>query len=433
MKRLAVAILTLIASAAGVAQGQDTYYIPIPTIVSGVTATKVEMLRADTSVGHVQATFVAEGSTGVGLPPQGLNVYIGPSTSKLNPLLNLNAIANTGGLVILQPEANLTAIEVSFEVEANPVKTAWKLPLLKAADFFAPNSTVYVQNLIKQADAASNLQIYNLDGVTANCSVQVLRPKGTSLDARTGLTVPPLGVIRIPDILSKAGVGSVGINAAVTCDSHFYAMGAFPAINRGSTRVEYPVAKLPGQTTSVVLDSRPGTFLRVTQDNSTIEVPVNLDPAIDYHTVSINFDMAVVDPPGPVYFRNVVGMYRQGGRRFGKTLYFGSFEQYALSKYVIDLGTPFIETTVKRLGFPLISGKTYHVAITLDNDQRSLHYVISVGSNVKIDVLAGLYNTVESTSTAVPSIQFGLGGVADGAYFPPYGWKYQNLSLVVTK
>jgi len=48
----------------------------------------------------------------------------------------------------------------------------------------------------------------------------------------------------------------------------------------------------------------------------------------------------VADPPGFVVFRNVIGMFRVGGRRFGKTLFFGSFENFDKSKFVIDLGSP---------------------------------------------------------------------------------------------
>jgi hypothetical protein len=213
----------------------------------------------------------------------------------------------------------------------------------------------------------------------------------------------------------------------------FYALGAFPSSNRWNTRVEYPVTQLPGAVTAVTLQKRSGTFLNVTDTNSSLNMDLTLEDGVAYHSMSIDFDVSVVDPQDFVVFRNVVGLFRQGGRRFGKTLFFGSFENFGKAKYVVDLGTPFIETTLKR-NFPLLGGHHYHVTITLDNDQRSLHYVIlnPDGSSV-MDMLGGLYNSFNVTDGKSPIIQFGLDGVADNAYFPPFGWHFSNLKIVANK
>jgi hypothetical protein len=74
------------------------------------------------------------------------------------------------------------------------------------------------------------------------------------------------------------------------------------------------------------------------------------------------------------------------------------------------------------------------VAITLSNDQQSLHYVITNpdGSAV-MDLLGGLYNSFNVVNGKSPIIQFGLDGVADNAYFPPYGWRFSNLKIVAVK
>jgi len=429
-----VHLLALTTLLAGAAQAQTVWYVPIPGITPGVTDTKVELGRTDTSLNTVQATFIGEGQSGLDVSPSGLKAYIGPSTSKMNPLLQLTPIINGGGMVVLEPEAGLNAVEVGFEVEEAPIRTAWKLPLLAASDFFAPGSTIYVLNLVKGTDAASRLQIFNLAATEATCNVQVLRPKGSVIEERDGFKVPAVGVLAIPDILRKVGNFGSGINTAVTCDSPFYALGSYPATNRWNSQVEYPVEHLPlaSQLTAETLDSRPGMFFHVTKGNSDLHVPVNLDPSVYYHSLSINFDVAVVDPPSFVVFRNVIGMFRFGGRRFGKTLFFGSFENFGKQKYVIDLGSPFIETTLKR-SFPLLNDHTYHFSITLNNDQRSIHYVITNhDGTVVADILGGLYNDFNAVGGNAPIIEMGLGGVADNAYFPPLGWRFSNFNLAVT-
>ncbi len=439
MKRLCLPSLVLLALAAlsaSVARGQTTTsYVLVPTITPGVTLTKVEMKRTDLTLKDVVATYVGDGQSALDQTPVNLKAYVGPSTSKANPLLALTPIVPTGGMVVMTPVSGLTAVEVSFEVEQNPVRTAWKLPLLTADQFFPAHSIAYVLNLVK-ADAASTLQIFNAGPTEASCILQVRRPKGTVIEQRNDVKVPAVGVTAIPDILRGITTASAsGITVALTCDSPFYALGSYPATNRWESRVEFPVADSPTATTksAITLDSRPGQFFRVGFNNSDLHIPVNLDPNVNYHTMTIDFDVAIADPPGFTVFRNVIGMFRFGGRRFGKTLFFGSFENFLKEKFVVDMGTPFIETTLKRI-FPLRGGSSYHFSITLDNDQQSLHYVIlNHGGGVVMDLLGGLYNDFNVVNGNAPIIEIGLNGIADNAYFPPFGWKFSNLRIVATK
>jgi len=433
VKRLPLYLLAISILTGGAARA-DISYVLIPTITPGVTETKVELLRSDLSLTDVRATFIGEGKSGFDLAATTLKAYIGPSTSKANPLLSLTPIVPSGGMVMLNPVSGLSLIEVSFEVEQSPVRTAWKLPLLSASDFFPAGSTVYVLNLVKASDALSNLQIFNVGTLAADCSVTVLRPKGSVIEQRDGITVPAVGVTALADVLRSVPAATAsGIKAAVTCDQPFYALGSFPATDRSQSRVEYPVRQAPGATTAIVLDQRKGQFFRVTSNNSDLHIPLALDSGAAYHTLSIDFDVAIADPPDFVVFRNVIGMFKQGGRRFGKTLFFGSFENFGKSKYVVDLGTPFIETTLKR-SFSLVGGHAYHFSITLDNDQQSLHYVITNrDGSVVMDMLGGLYNNFDNLDGNAPIIEMGLPGVADNAYFPPFGWKFSNLNIVATR
>src|ERR1700694_1313350 len=142
------------------------------------------MGRTDLSLQDVVATYVGDGKSALDQTPTNLKGYVGPSTSKGNPLLALTPIVPTGGMVVITPVPGLTAVEVSFEVEQNPVRTAWKLPLLTADQFFPAKSTIYVLNLVKNTDAASTLQIFNVGTTAATCKVKVLRPKGTLVEER---------------------------------------------------------------------------------------------------------------------------------------------------------------------------------------------------------------------------------------------------------
>jgi hypothetical protein len=435
VKRIPLYILALTTLCTTAARAQTLWYVLVPTVTPGSIDTEVEMGRTDLSLNDVQMTYVPNGKSGLDVTATTQQVFIGPSTSKPNPLLNISA-ADGGGMVLLDPVPGLNAVEVSFQIDAAPIKTAWKLPLLTADDFFPANSTVYVLNLVKATDAASNLQIFNPGSLATTCTASVLRPKGSLIEERTGITVPAVGVTLISDILRKVGAASgSGINVGVSCDAPFYALGAYPATNRTEIRVEYPVAKIPTDLTSVVMASHPGVFLNATSEShADIQFPLSFDPAVSYHTTTINFDAAVAAPESFLVFWNIAGLFRKGGRRFDKTLFFGSFYNYDKAKYVIDVGTPFIETTVKYV-FTLSPGHRYHVAITLDNDQQSDHYVITDSNGVAVmDVLVGLYNPIASDENGdLPTLEIGLNGIADGAYFPPVGWRFSNLSIVATK
>lgn len=439
MRKVALSVLALTALGTAAALAQGPWYVLVPTIVPGVTATKVEMARTDTSLVNVQMTYVPNGGSALDQSPTAIKAYIGPGGVKTSPLINISA-ADAGGMVILDPVAGLDAVEVSFEVDSNPIKTAWKLPLLTDNDFFAGGSTAFVQNLVKASDAQSNLQIFNPGSLANTCTAQVLRPKGSVIEERANITVPAMGVALIPDIMRKVGAPAPGglnggVNVAVTCATPFYPLSAYPATDRTQTRVQYPIAQLPAVLKASTIVSKPGVFLNATSlGNASILVPLGLVPGVNYHTVNIQFDAAVAAPENFLVFWNIAGLFRHGGRRFDKTLFFGNFYNYDKSKYVCDVGTPYIETTTKYI-FPLKPGNHYHWNITLDNDQWSNHYVITGGNGaVVMDELIGLYNPVALDSAGdQPTLQVGLNGIADNAYFPPVGWHFSNLQIVATQ
>ena len=176
----------------------------------------------------------------------------------------------------------------------------------------------------------------------------------------------------------------------------------------------------------------PGRFFHATQSNGLLNLPLNLDPNIAYRSVSFDFDATIALPKGQVFFEALLGFSRHGGRRFGKTLFFGNFYKYSEDKMVIDEGSPYIETDVKR-SFPLVEGHKYHWTVTCDNALQSIHYVINNedGTNLT-DIYTGLYNNFNVVQGNLPTFDLGLPGVADNAYFPPIGWSFSNLSIVVT-
>src|SRR5262245_50977745 len=347
---LSLPCLALLASAPALA---ELRFVPIPFVGAGQVNVTVEYERADTGPRNVFVTRIPENLSGIGLPSVREQVFIGPSTSTKFPLLD---ITPTGpGMVVVDAEDGLTSNEVSMEVGKAPANTAWELPLLTEQSAFQPPATAYVQNLSKAADGASNVSIFNLGQDDTECSIRVLRPKGTQLDMRTGIVVPARGVKRVDDLLTRAAIGS-GVVAAVACDQPFYALGAFPHATRTKVRVNYPLDRFPPAGTKVTMVDSNGTFLNVKQGSSAFRVPLPFELApggngngTRYRKLVVDFDVRTANPQGFTVIRGIVAMQRPGGRRFRKTLFFSSFDRPGATggpKMSVDIGTPYIETTV---------------------------------------------------------------------------------------
>ncbi len=435
-RALALSCLALLAAPALA----EIRFVPVPMYGAGTIKILAEYARASTGPRKVDVTRVPEGVSGLTIAATHDQVYIGPSTSTKYPLLNITP--SSPGLIVLNAEAGLEADEVSMEAGKAPSNSGWELPLLTPETAFHADSFAFVQNLTKTSDGTSNLSLFNLSGIAATCRYQILRPNNTVLAERTEIAVPAVGAVRFDDVLATAAVGS-GYVGAVTCDQAFYAMGAFPHSDRTRIRTYYPTTAFPTAGTATTLVDRRGLFLNVTEGNSFLRVPVPLQTVATgngprYKSLTIDFDARTADPQGFTVIRNLVGFLRAGGRRFKKTLYFGNFDRLDATggpKMILDVGTPYIETTIKRLLDLSGPTKNLHFHIELNSDQKLMVYQIFNANNAALfNVSSSLFNDdLNAVGTAVPNLEFGLPGVADDAYFPPFGWRFLNLKVVGRK
>ncbi len=440
MKRFAF-VLPCLALAAAAPSLAELRYVPIPNVGSGTIKILAEYQRQTDAPKNVDITRIAEGVSGTTVQPVRAQVYTGPSTKKLFPLLNITP--STSGLIILNAEPGLSSNEVSLEAGKAPTNGAWELPLLSDASDFNPNTTAFVLNLTKSGADTSNLSIFNLGPAAATCSFKVLRPVGTTIEERTGINVPAVGAVRFDDVLRRI-TGNGKANASVTCNQPFYALGALPSADRTKVRVFYPVRELRPAGTPVTLASRTGTFLTVAPENPVAHFVLPLEKSTTpgaagprYRSIKIDFDVRTSDPEGFSVLRGIVGLFRSGGRRFNTTLFFGSYDRLDSTggpRILIDPGTPYIETTVKRaLDF---SGVNFlHFQIELNTETRTITYLVRNSDGVtKMNLVMGLFNEdLNAVGDAQPLLELGLPGVADDAYFPPYGWKFSRLTVVGIK
>lgn len=434
----------LAAALAASSAGAVEFFVPVPHL-GGTYLYRTEFAREDLAKINVNFTYVQEGRTGVGLTPSVFKVLPGPSTDPTHPLLTDNYNRDFvrppgrsdpkfylpgGGLVRMEGERGLVGVETAVVLGGEPT-AGWELPMLTADDAFKAGTTAHVLNLLRDATTAtsSQLSIYNLGTAAAQCTARLRGPGGQLLDERTGLSVPAAGARRIADIVSKSVVGTTtGLSVAVSCDRPFYALGSYPAKNLSDIRVHYPSATPPAQGTREILINNES--FRVTRAESEKRFTLPLPEGVRYRSVVIDFDVAVTAPQNAAYFRSLIGMWRpEPTRRFKKTLYFGVVERFDRSKLMADLGTPFIEILVKRSNAPLRAGKTYHFHIEVDADQKTFRQIVTnAGGGVVTDMMSGLFNDELMTRNGNQMIiGLGLPGIADGAYSPPYGWRFSKI------
>jgi len=435
-----VAFASLLASSAGAVE----FFVPVPYL-GGNYVYSTEFVRSDLSKDTVDFTFVAEGKAGLGQPAQHFSVLPGPSTDKNHPLLTDNFgrdfrrppersdpkfFLTGGGLIRMEGEPGLIGAESGVVIGGDPA-TAWELPMLTSGDAFTPGATAYVLNLMKTATMASQLSIFNFHGAPATCQARLLTTTGQQIDQRVNVMVPSFGAVRIADFLSRVtALPAAGLTAAVTCDSPFYALGSFPAANVADVRIHYASAEPP--TTGVKQAFVSGAGFRVTRDKPNQSFTLPLDANTRYRSLVIDFDATAADPTNEAYYRGLIGMWRpEPGLRFGKTLYFGVNERFNRGKLLIDLGTPYIEVMIKKANSALISGRTYHFHIEANADQKLLRQVVTTsGGAVVADMRAGLFNDdLKAKNGNTLIVGFGLPGVADGAYSPPYGFRFANITI----
>lgn len=422
--------------------GAVEFFVPIPYL-GGKPVYRTELVRQDWSKVNVNFIYAAEGRSALGVTASRYKVLPGPSTDMFHPLLTDNVGRDQGrnghgdpkyflaggGLVIMEGEPGLVGAETAVVFGGEP-SGAWELPMLTSNDAFRAGQTVHVLNLLKGTGTVSHLSIFNLDRIsTTVCRTRLTTAAGVLVEERTGIVVPAVGSKRIADILSRVTAATAtGLSVAVSCDRPFYTLGGFPAAKIEDIRVHYPSIEPPNRGTREILLNNQ-TF-RVVNGSSEKKFPLPLVPGARYRSLVIDFDVAVTAPTNTAFFRSILGLWRpEPDRRFGKTLYFGTVDRFDRAKLMTDLGTPYIELLVKRSKAALQAGRTYHFHIEIDADQKTVRQLVTnAGGAVVSDLLSGLFNDELVTRNGQTLILgFGLPGIADGAYSPPFGWRFSKI------
>jgi hypothetical protein len=309
--------------------------------------------------------------------------------------------------------------------------------------------------------------LLNLGLEEAACTVTAYRATGARVGKPVRFTVPALS--HNPVVAPLAAFGSALFTEArveVSCDSSFYAY-AVQLSPEGAVVVSGPSATLESEliearellgaaqdlprddgfagedqgdhfgdeeeegdasadesSAAAVVSadqlSFPGVFLNARKGNSYRTFDLPLSSGVRYKQVTVDFDLYLHKWVNPL-FHGVMGL-----RRNDRTLYAGLILRGDRAKTILDLGKD--ELARDKHSGPWRQRSNFHIRITTDAQARRVTLQVFQGGRL-VHTLAGPMTTPDLSVTGGRTMRVDFGGtkVADGAYFPPYGWKYSNL------
>ena len=405
-----------------------TYWVPNPLREdTSKPATKLEMSKGGTR--RLNVTFIPTGVDGTGRT--GTSAVVDNRNEKPDVFNVAPFITGVGMLKLVNEPGPTVGSGTLFLNKGETL--VWSMPIITSANWFQASSTAFMQNLARTANGHSNVEIMNFGTATATCQLQLKRPAGTLLGAARSIPLLPLSHLVVEDPLlgALATPTGAGLRAEVSCNQPFYAYATFVDPDMAKFRMLYPLNAPPAPVVETVSLDRNGTFFSPAAGRSEMGIDIPLVVGRHYRAATIDFDVNIHE--FTPLFTGLVGMFHTGGARFNKTLYFGTFVRGFRSRTLVDLGSAVVEPAMQA-NTNWQQGATHHVMIVYDTQAATMRMQVTRGGTVVLDRVISAYNLeLVDTGGKPVKLNFGLGGVADGAYFPPLGWKFSNLKVRVTR
>lgn len=343
----------------------------------------------------------------------------------------LTAAYGPQGMLEVTSEGKIHAVSELNAFSASGQKlTSASVPLIGADRTLGGGETAELMALERQIGASqTNVGINNLDFEANECRIRVYDSLGEQLAGTAIVTVPPLGQLEFYDAFGILGEPSIdGARIAVTCEAPFYAYATL--LSRVPFAVHFiaPAAggdlALAGPPASGTLLERNGQFFAPRQGDSLLNLPLPLEPGVDYESVTVEVDMFVATLPTTL-FTSTLQLRRRGpGGLFWAHTIRGGGRQ----KTLLDMG----------VGDALVHQGPNGTWFERSNYRLVVHYDVNVGqidwqvfrNNQLVEQLVrpiGRFD-LRHDGQGVDLI-FGLDKVYDNAFFPPWGFRFSNLRV----
>lgn len=444
-----------------------TVYVPVapPQKIGDVTfRTQVVVSNPGDVASRLTTTFIASGSDGskAGAAPATVTV---PANGTL-VLSNLTRTGREGMLEISGDPRIAVSARLEGTSRSGRLLSSAPLPVVGSDHVVPGGAAAQLQGIARTvAGMQHRFGVINLGVEEAACTLTAYRAGGAPAGKPTRFSVPPLSHNTVAAPL--AAFGSALFTEArveVSCDSSFYVyavqlspLGA-AAVSGPSVTLESDLVAarelagvaeggLPDDGTvgdgigdfgddqgeeegesgddssaaAVISQDQltvRGLFLNARKGNSYRMFDLPLRPGVRYKRITMDFDLYLHKWVNPLF--HVVSALRRNDR----TLYAGLILRGDRAKTVLDLG----KDELARDTGPWKQRSNYHIRVVTDAQAQRVTLEVLQGGRL-VHTLSGPMTTRDLSVTSGTKMRVDFGGtkVADGAYFPPVGWKYSNL------
>jgi len=345
------------------------------------------------------------------------------------------------------PQVVVTARLEAFNAQGALVSSA-SVPVAAVGNVFTPTKTAELQGLeITQRGSLTDFGLINLSRTAAQCTVKAFRSNGAQIAQSVILSLLPLSVRHFDGALTSLGQTLISdARIDVTCDKQFFPYAIVYKPGGPDTNFVIAAGTLEGDLVpgggdgggggggtgggggggqpGTVTFNQTGVFLAARTGDSYKSYAIPLISPVQYKKATIEFDLASGRFPDGL-FAGITSF-----RRNDRTLYYGLIVRGDRQKTLIDLGVT-DDLIQGGNGGPWLEHSNFHVWVEYDTDARHLTFKVYKNGTL-VQTLSGHTNHNDiSLSGHVVSVDFGMTGIADGAYFPPIGWTYSNLHVVV--
>jgi hypothetical protein len=426
------ALIGLIALAASVAPAlAGEVYVPFASnrSIDGTTyQTKVWVTNTGTAARQFEVRFISQNVDGT----QGAD-----ATTKLNVpgggTLLLGSVAPNGSLGVVEI-SGAPQIVVNARLDAigsnGAILSSTNVPAIGAGNVIKKGSTAHLQGLeLTNRGTLSDFGLMNLSNAAAQCTIKAWRSNGAQISQTSVVTLQPLSTRHFENVLNILGEQSVSdTRVEVSCDQQFfpYAVvfkpgGPETSFVTSSFALDTDLVSGVGNTAGTVVFEVPGTYLHAKPGDSFKQFDIPLVEGVRYKKATVEFDVYVDKFPNGI-FAGVTAL-----RRTDRTLFYGLVVRGARSKAILDMGVD--DDVVQGNSGPWKARSNYHLVFEYDIPTSTLTFKTFRGGSL-VETLRGRINHFDlSKNGKLVRVDFGQTGVADGAYFPPIGWKYSNLKV----
>lgn len=425
------ALIGLYALLAGVVPAfAGEVYVPFASnrSINGTTyQTKVWVSNTGTAARRFKVRYINESVDGT----QGADTGTELSVPAGGTLL-LGSIAPTGSLGMLEitgpPQLVINARIDAIGGNGSILSSA-NVPVVASGNVIKQNSTAHIQGIeLTGRGTMSDLGLLNLSNAAAQCTVKAYRSNASQIAQTAVLALQPLSVLHFENALATLGETAVSdARFEVTCDKQFFPYAVVFEPGGPETSFVTPSYALDsdlvsgiGNAGSVVFEA-PGLYFHARPGDSLKQFDIPLVEGIQYKKATVEFDLFVDRFPNGI-FAGVTSL-----RRTDRTLYYGLIVRGGRKKAILDMGVD--DDTVQGSSGPWRERSNYHLIFEYDTVSRTLTFKTFRGGDL-VETLSSRINHFDlALNEKKVRVDFGMSGIADGAYFPPIGWQYSNLKV----